>query len=180
MNIKRKLLENNNPEGFHGNRGAGILFLTKNTNRFLVLKRSHKIHEPGTWSIPGGAFNPEKESPKQCAKRECFEETGYDCKDVSDFIPAYVYVSPENTFRYYNFICLIPEEFEPQLNEESKSYRWLDLEELQELDNKHFGFEEFLNNESEQLKNLLDNNSYQIFESIIRKIIKKKIKEVIY
>lgn len=175
----KKFSENSNLEGFHGNYGAGILFLSKNTNRFLILKRSNKVHAPGTWSIPGGAFDPLKEKASQAAKRECLEETGYDCNNIIDFIPSYTYSSPENTFKYYNFIATVPEEFEPNLNEENRTYRWLDFEELLDFENKHFGLEEFINNEFSNLERLSRKDCFNINESNSITISEKQLKSII-
>ena len=43
--------------------------------RFLLQKRSRRVHRPGSWSIPGGAIR-EGESPAKAAIREAIEETG--------------------------------------------------------------------------------------------------------
>jgi len=53
--------------------GAGILFSCSYDNTVLLLLRSNKVSEPGTWGLPGGAVE-QGETFKQAAKREAIEE----------------------------------------------------------------------------------------------------------
>ncbi|OGY28094.1 MAG: hypothetical protein A2802_00385 [Candidatus Woykebacteria bacterium RIFCSPHIGHO2_01_FULL_43_29] len=48
--------------------------LTRN-NKLLLIKRSDKCSNPGTWSLPGGALEKD-ETPESGIKREIKEETG--------------------------------------------------------------------------------------------------------
>src|ERR1700734_698143 len=52
---------------------AGVLYVSANSD--LLLKRTGKEHEDGTWAFPGGKIE-EGETPEQAARRESTEETG--------------------------------------------------------------------------------------------------------
>jgi len=51
--------------------------LIKQDDKFLLLKETH-----GFWNFPGGKVEP-NEVPKNCAKRESFEEIGIVLHDIS-------------------------------------------------------------------------------------------------
>jgi len=51
------------------------VFVVNEKNEILLIKRT----DNGLWAMPGGC-NDLKETPKECAIRECKEETGFDIK----------------------------------------------------------------------------------------------------
>lgn len=58
--------------------------------------------------------------------REIGEEAG----DMPEIIKTYAfdfYESNDRHFKYYSFVSIVPEEFQPTLNEESAGYAWVDL-----------------------------------------------------
>lgn len=59
---------------------VGIGVIVKKNNEILLLKRQNS-HGHGTWSCPGGHIE-FGENFEQCAKRECFEETGIEITNV--------------------------------------------------------------------------------------------------
>lgn len=69
------------------------------------------------------------------------EETEYD-NDIQ-LIPSYVY--RDGLFAYYNFIGILDDDFVHELNWETTDYLWLSIDKLCDLDNKHFGLTELLN-----------------------------------
>jgi len=105
--------------GFFGKAGAGCIFLARDTGRILISHRSEYVLEPGTWGVWGGAIN-SGEDPLQAVKREAREETGHG--GPFDFIPLFVFKS--DSFRYYNFLCIVDEEFDPHLDWETQGYEW--------------------------------------------------------
>lgn len=147
-----------NPEGFWGDAGAGILIFARSTNKFLVLKRSAGVKESGTWGLAGGALNVDEdgqliESPEEGARREAQEELGI--SSDMNLIPAHVFVSPRGTFKYYNFIGVVEDEFDSELGDgENTALKWISLDELKHLGNKHFGLRALVANSGDLLENL--------------------------
>lgn len=135
---------------FWGKRGSGILLISLETGRILLMLRSSLVNEPGTWGIPGGKVD-DGEEIIYSALRELKEETGY-CGLIDLFE---VYTFREEEFEYHNFLGLIPNEFEAQLNWESLDAKWFELTALPE--NLHFGVKLLLENSIEQIQNVLSN-----------------------
>lgn len=125
---------------FWGNRGAGILPLSKSTGRVLLVLRSQYVNEPGTWGMPGGKIDSESEPPKSAAKREMEEEVGYG--GAVEIIPLYVFKA--KNFKFYNFLGLIDDEFQPVLDWENDDAKWFDLDNLPKK--LHFGIRAMLDN----------------------------------
>lgn len=108
--------------GFFGAQGAGCLFFALESKRFLVGQRSRSIglvEQPGTFGTWGGAID-RGENPIAAIKREINEETGY--QGTYRIRPMLVYSS--GSFRYSNFLVIVPVEFSPQLNWEHDSFVW--------------------------------------------------------
>lgn len=53
---------------------TAFLFIVS-AGKVLVVKRSSRVRNPGTWGLPGGHID-RGETPKQAALRECREELG--------------------------------------------------------------------------------------------------------
>lgn len=134
---------------FWGRRGAGAVLLAKDTGRLLVLRRSANVEEPGTWGTAGGAID-SREDPEKAARREIREELGYE--GGIKLYPAYVF--QRGTFRYYNFIGVVPEEFKPKLNWENDRYRWVAPNKLPKP--IHFGLEALMRESGGLIKSLID------------------------
>lgn len=108
--------------GFWGAQGAGCILLAKDSGRLLLMKRSAYVNEPHTWGNIGGAID-EMEDPKEAAKREVQEESGY--SGSIEMIPLFVF--RKSNFTYYNFLGLIETEFQPTINWESEGFEWCEL-----------------------------------------------------
>jgi len=132
-------------ERFWGNRGAGILLIAKDTGRLLLVLRSNEVNEPGTWGIPGGAIDDEDESEVSAAKREAHEEVGY--RGPIEIHASYVFKAAK--FRYFNFIGIVPKEFEPRLDWENDEAGWFSMDELPSP--LHFGLKALLQNSAKQI-----------------------------
>lgn len=131
-------------EGFWGDSAAGVLPIALDTGRVLVGLRSEYVNEPLTWGTFGGEIDDHKErqDPGLAAQRELAEEIGYDGK--IRLVPAYVFRSPGG-FTYHNFLGLVDHEFRPNLDDwETKSAKWVSLQGLRGLRDKHFGLEALL------------------------------------
>lgn len=104
---------------------AGTIFLSIKTERILFnLRAPYKTHKL-TWSLWGGMVE-DGETPKDCLLREMKEEMGY-VPAIEKFYPFDVSESKDKNFKYYSFVCVVEDEFIPQLNKESVGYCWTKL-----------------------------------------------------
>lgn len=115
-----------------GREAAGALPVACSTGRVLLTLRSQEVLEPGTWGIPGGRMEP-NETAEDAAVREMREELGFD----GDMILLPVFVYRETEFVFYNFVALVDDEFEPELDWENDDAGWFGPAELPEP--LHFG-----------------------------------------
>lgn len=103
-------------------RGAGALMYCPDTNRFLLLKRSENCDEPHTWCSGGGGVEP-GEALHEAVRREYEEETGFDQNESCDL--HYLGMQTHPGFEFHNYLGLVDNEFEPQLNDEHTDSQWL-------------------------------------------------------
>ncbi len=109
--------------GFWGRAGAGGVVYSLSTGRLLVPKRSEYVLEPGTWGTWGGAVDP-GEDLLAAALREFAEEAGLAQETVVEVIESFRFVDRDSGFFYQNFLVVVRDEFEPQLNWESEGFTW--------------------------------------------------------
>ena len=153
-----KLLEDHSiytNDRFWGTIASGILPIAKSTGRILIPFRSKYVNEPNTWGTFGGKLDDMKTNdPKKAAKIELEEEAGYGGN--IKLINAYIYKKKDqegnNIFTYYNYIGIIDDEFEPILNWETESYKWVTFEELLSIEPKHFGLKGLIENSKDLIK----------------------------
>lgn len=141
--------DNKSGKPFWGNVGAGILPICTKTKRILVPLRSTYVNEPGTWGVWGGKLEEkeDKNNPLKAAHREFREEAEY--RGKLKLIPSYVYKT--DGFEYHNFIGVVPEEFEPELNWETEKFKWVTLDELKKM-KLHFGLKELLEKGTKEIE----------------------------
>jgi 8-oxo-dGTP pyrophosphatase MutT (NUDIX family) len=120
-----------------GRTAAGALPVCWTTGRVFLALRSAWVNEPHTWGLPGGKME-YGEAPAQAALREMEEEIGH--HDGLVLIPSFIY--EEGSFRFYNFLAMVPWEFEPDLNDESDDAGWFSLDDLPSP--LHFGADALL------------------------------------
>ena len=101
---------------------SGALFYTLKTKRFLLLyRKSSKRSEQ--WGIVGGT-NEAEETPWIGLKREIEEEIGF-LPEIKKTIPLETFISSDAHFQFHTYLCVIEEEFIPQLNCEHDGYAWV-------------------------------------------------------
>lgn len=106
---------------------AGLLFLSKNTNRILL------IQEDQRWTVPTFSRN---------------QSVLEDSKDLlvryskGKIIPIELYLSEDKGFEYSTYVCLVDQEF---LTMSAKTIAWCDLDDLPK--NLHTGLKFTLNNQ---------------------------------
>lgn len=147
---------------FWGNAGAGIMPLAQSTGRVLLTLRSEYVNEPHTWGIAGGAID-SGENPRRAAKRELQEELGYG--GPVRMVAGYIFKAED--FQYHNFVGVVPEEFDANLNWESQDYEWFSLDELPSP--LHFGVSAFLSNSEKLIRNAIEQTQQ---ESILRQYVR--------
>lgn len=101
--------------------GAGVLLFCPGTGRFLFIQRSGTGDGEGTWCCPGGTVE-DHETIDEAVRRECEEEIGY--RPEGDLLHMHRNVNPDTNYTFHNHMCIVPDEFEPTLNEEHTAYQW--------------------------------------------------------
>ena len=99
-------------------RSSGILFLTSD-NQTLMIRRGDGGDYPYTWCVPGGHQNPEDKDLEECARRECFEETGIDYKGKLEVL--------HDDGQFCTYIARNVKKEDVTLNYESSGYDWADI-----------------------------------------------------
>lgn len=104
---------------------SGALFYAKSTRRFLLLQKAHGKHS-GTWGLVGGT-NLQDENPWQGLQREVTEEIGAMPK-VLKTIPIETFVSNDKVFNFHTYLCVIQNEFVPELSDEHCGWSWVNID----------------------------------------------------
>jgi 8-oxo-dGTP pyrophosphatase MutT (NUDIX family) len=136
--------------GFWGKQGAGCIIAAKKTKRLLLPLRSRYVEQPNTWGTWGGAID-NTENPLDAAKRELYEEAGY--IGNAQMIPLSIF--QKDTFKYFNFLAIVKDEFEPTLNWETQDYIWTRLDNLPSP--LHFGLKWVLEQDYNKIQNTITN-----------------------
>lgn len=103
---------------------VGALVLSK-TGRVLFNMRADDKTYPLCWSIWGGMLNVD-ESTKDGLLREIKEEMGF-LPVFERIYPFDIFESKDKAFKYYTFVCVVGEEFLPEINHEANGYAWINL-----------------------------------------------------
>jgi 8-oxo-dGTP pyrophosphatase MutT (NUDIX family) len=106
--------------GFWGKQGAGCIFLARDTGRICLQLRGQMVEEPLTWGSWGGAID-DNENPTEAVKREVREEAGYHIGKLN-LIPLATF--SHRDFKYYNFLAIVDEEFDPYISMEVEDFQW--------------------------------------------------------
>lgn len=64
--------------------GVRVLIVSASDADTRVLLVRHAYGDQSLWNIPGGGFNPKKESAAEAARREVTEELSLDCVDLRE------------------------------------------------------------------------------------------------
>ena len=140
-------------KSYWGTSGAGVLAVAEDTGRFLVGLRGEKTFEPGTWGTIGGRHEPQDKDLRATALREFQEETGY--AGPMELIPIMDFKDPD-VFQYRTYLGILPtENIEFKSNAENTDLKWFSYEELQKLDDKHYGLHILLDVAGEALKEFI-------------------------
>lgn len=100
---------------------SGALFYSLKTKRFLFLHRTQG-RSNNLWGLVGGT-NESAETPWEGLKREIVEEIGN--VDIKKTLPLETFVSNDSKFLFHTYVCVVEEEFIPELNYEHNGYAWV-------------------------------------------------------
>ena len=104
---------------------SGALFCARSTQRFLLLQKAGGKHA-GTWGLVGGT-NITGETPWQGLQREVVEEIGSIPK-ILKTIPLEMFVSNDHVFNFHTYLCVINNEFVPELSDEHVGWAWATID----------------------------------------------------
>lgn len=121
-------------ERMHSYTQIVVLALIKQNNTFLFSLR----HDPGSdyhnkWQIPGGGLE-FAETPEQTLHREVREELGVEVKNIKlvPFIDTKVRGNWQGIF--ISYVCELKDHTQQiTLNEEASEYKWLTIQEIQNI-----------------------------------------------
>lgn len=100
---------------------SGALFYALDTKRFLLLHRTQGKTKD-LWGLVGGT-NEGCETPWEGLRREIDEEIG--STDILKTIPLETFVSNDEHFSFHTYLCVVKNEFLPELNKEHDGYAWV-------------------------------------------------------
>jgi len=126
--------------------GSGALVYALDTKRFLLLHRSNGKTN-NLWGLVGGK-NEEKETPWEGLQREIEEEIGK--ISVEKTIPLETFISSDKHFNFHTYLCVVKNEFIPQLNHEHDGYAWVSFNKWPKP--MHHGLQNTLRNKNNQEK----------------------------
>lgn len=100
---------------------SGALIYSLKTKRFLLLHRTRGKHR-NEWGLVGGT-NEDTETPWEGLKREIQEEIG--SIEIQKTVPLETFISNDSRFHFHTYLCLVQNEFIPNLNDEHDGYAWV-------------------------------------------------------
>lgn len=121
-----------NPKDFNSKHSASGCII-KSGNKILFLQRKSKNFNEVVWAIPAGKIE-KGETPEQALKREIKEETKLELSDFSIIKKYNIRLNKKNyDFTYFLFKAEVPENSEVIISDEHISYRWVKIDEINEL-----------------------------------------------
>ena len=126
---------------------SGALFYSLSSKRFLLLHRTQS-KQKNVWGLVGGT-NGKNESPWPALQREITEEIGK-TPEIVKTIPLETFVSTDAKFQFHTYLCVIKDEFIPQLNEEHDGFAWVSFGKWPKP--LHMGLKNTLQNKTNQTK----------------------------
>lgn len=109
--------------------GAGMIVYCDETGRFLLVKRSPTCDYPGTWCGLGGGVE-DGEGLSEAVRREAFEEAQFPEDAPCDL--HYIGCQESPGFEFHNYLGVVPEEFDPVLNNEHTEHQWCEWSDFPE------------------------------------------------
>jgi len=101
-------------------------------DRVLIVKRKGGLHS-GKWAFPGGIVE-KGETKEQALKREINEEVGLQIKKILRKIAEYNYPGEDNSPSFGESYLVEVFNEKIKINSEISDFKWITLEELENLD----------------------------------------------
>lgn len=101
---------------------SGALFYSLSSQRFLFLHRA-RGKRSDVWGLVGGT-NEGTETPWEGLVREIKEEIGF-LPEIKKTLPLESFTSNDDKFFFHTYLCIVEDEFIPQLNDEHDGYAWV-------------------------------------------------------
>lgn len=108
---------------YWGSKAAGIFFT--DGQKVLLLKRSKKGDNEGTWGLPGGKVEENEtliDAAKREAKEECGKVEGSRFEDIKE---------QDGMHNWTTFFFKIKKPFDCKLSDEHTDYKWVDIKEIE-------------------------------------------------
>lgn len=109
----------------------GVILNPENRNQLLLVHHSYGAQD--RWNLPGGGYNPKRETPEEAIRRELREELSFDCKAV-DVLGDY-YTDAQGKRDTVTILLCKPLSLEFRLNNELIATKWVALSEIQSSQN---------------------------------------------
>jgi heptosyltransferase-2 len=103
----------------------------KDNNKILIVKRKEGIHA-GKWAFPGGIVK-DSETIGEALEREVKEETNLKINQIIKRVSDYSYFRPDGKKTAGISFLISVKENNVSINEEAEEFRWVSLEELNQL-----------------------------------------------
>ena len=110
---------------------VNAVIFNKTKDKFLIIKRKAGIHA-GKWAFPGGIVEI-GESLENALKREIKEEVGLEIEKITNQISEYIYLRENNQKTFGTCYVVKTKSKEVFPNNEILDFKWVDLEEFQNL-----------------------------------------------
>lgn len=102
---------------------AGVLPLCRKTGRVCLNLRGEDQPQPLQWSCWGGKFEEGVDiTPKDCAKREFYEETR--CTLPYTISKNELYLHDTNHVQFWTYLGIFEDEFRPNIEIENEAADW--------------------------------------------------------
>lgn len=137
---------------YWGKRAAGILYT--DGQDILLLKRSEKGDNSGTWGVPGGKAK-KNESAIDTARRETKEECGksHSGQQFANFL------TKDGSHSFMCYLYSIDDKFDCDLSDEHTDYEWIGLKEVAKY-NLHPKFKEVWPRYKSAIENKFKNQNF--------------------
>jgi len=112
-------------------KGEVAVPVTKYNGKILIMKRSKETSSSGLWIFPGGKIK-EDEKSSEAVLRELEEETGLK-GEIMKKGESCIDSGELGSWRLYPFVVEVKEN-KIELNHEHSEYRWVEKQEIEELD----------------------------------------------